>query len=184
MTPPAASDKVDYEAEVAFVIGRRARDVDEQEALAHVAGYMLLNDLSARDLQFATPQWMPGKVFDGSGPCGPALVTPEEAGAHDSIAFELTLNGETMQSADTGDLIFSVPSLVSHLSRLMTLEPGDIVSTGTPVRGRQRARAARLAAGRRRGRRVVADAGAPRDPDTALGVAPNRVVQSGRACGR
>jgi 2-keto-4-pentenoate hydratase/2-oxohepta-3-ene-1,7-dioic acid hydratase in catechol pathway len=132
VTPPAASDKVDYEAEVAFVIGRRARDVDEQDALAHVAGYMLFNDLSARDLQFATPQWMPGKVFDGSGPCGPALVTPEEAGAHDSIAFELTLNGETMQSADTGDLIFSVPSLVSHLSRLMTLEPGDIVSTGTP----------------------------------------------------
>jgi 2-keto-4-pentenoate hydratase/2-oxohepta-3-ene-1,7-dioic acid hydratase in catechol pathway len=132
VTPPAASDKVDYEAEVAFVIGRRACEVDEQDALAHVAGYMLFNDLSARDLQFATPQWMPGKVFDGSGPCGPALVTPEEAGAHDSIAFELTLNGETMQSADTGDLIFSVPSLVSHLSRLMTLEPGDIVSTGTP----------------------------------------------------
>ena len=132
VTPPAASDKVDYEAEVAFVIGRRARDVGEEDALAHVAGYMLFNDLSARDLQFATPQWMPGKVFDGSGPCGPALVTPDEAGAHDSIAFELTLNGETMQAADTGDLIFSVPSLVSHLSRLMTLDPGDIVSTGTP----------------------------------------------------
>jgi 2-keto-4-pentenoate hydratase/2-oxohepta-3-ene-1,7-dioic acid hydratase in catechol pathway len=132
VTPPAASDKADYEAEVAFVIGRRARDVDEGDALAHVAGYMLFNDLSARDLQFATPQWMPGKVFDGSAPCGPALVTPEEAGPHDSIAFELTLNGETMQAADTGDLIFSVPSLVSHLSRLMTLEPGDVVSTGTP----------------------------------------------------
>jgi 2-keto-4-pentenoate hydratase/2-oxohepta-3-ene-1,7-dioic acid hydratase in catechol pathway len=93
---------------------------------------MLLNDLSARDLQFATPQWMPGKVFDGSAPCGPALVTPDEAGPHDSIAFELTLNGERMQAADTGDLIFSVPALVSHLSTLMTLEPGDIVSTGTP----------------------------------------------------
>jgi acylpyruvate hydrolase len=132
VTPPAGSDKIDYEAEVAFVIGRRAREVAEQDALAHVAGYMLFNDLSARDLQFATPQWMPGKVFDGSGPCGPALVTPDEAGAHDSIAFELTLNGETMQAADTGDLIFSVPSLVSHLSGLMTLEPGDIVSTGTP----------------------------------------------------
>ena len=78
---PAASEKVDYEAEVAFVIGRRAHEVDEQDALAHVAGYMLLNDLSARDLQFATPQWMPGKVFDGSAPCGPALVTPDEAGA-------------------------------------------------------------------------------------------------------
>ena len=114
------------------MLGRRCKDVEASDALDAIAGYMLLNDLSARDLQFATPQWMPGKVFDGSAPCGPALVTPEEAGAHDSIAFELTLNGETMQSADTGDLIFSVPSLVSHLSRLMTLEPGDIVSTGTP----------------------------------------------------
>jgi 2-keto-4-pentenoate hydratase/2-oxohepta-3-ene-1,7-dioic acid hydratase in catechol pathway len=132
VTPPSISEKVDYEAEVAFVIGRRARDVSEEDALARVAGYMLLNDLSARDLQFATPQWMPGKVFDGSAPCGPALVTPDEAGAHDAIAFSLTLNGEPMQSADTGDLIFSVPALVSHLSRLMTLEPGDIVSTGTP----------------------------------------------------
>jgi 2-keto-4-pentenoate hydratase/2-oxohepta-3-ene-1,7-dioic acid hydratase in catechol pathway len=129
---PAASEKVDYEAEVAFVIGRRAHEVDERDALDHVAGYMLLNDLSARDLQFATPQWMPGKVFDGSAPCGPALVTPDEAGAHDSIEISLTLNGETMQSADTSDLIFSVPQLVAHLSRWMTLEPGDIVSTGTP----------------------------------------------------
>jgi 2-keto-4-pentenoate hydratase/2-oxohepta-3-ene-1,7-dioic acid hydratase in catechol pathway len=132
VTLPAASDKVDYEAEVAFVIGRRSREVAEADALDHVAGYMLLNDLSARDLQFATPQWMPGKVFDGSAPCGPALVTPDEAGPHDGIEIALTLNGETMQSAATGDLIFSVPALVAHLSRLMTLEPGDIVSTGTP----------------------------------------------------
>ena len=129
---PAASAKVDYEAEVAFVIGRRARDVVERDALDHVAGYTLLNDLSARDLQFATPQWMPGKVFDGSAPCGPALVTPEEAGDHDAIGVELTLNGDRMQCDDTGDLIFSVPALVAHLSRLMTLVPGDIVSTGTP----------------------------------------------------
>jgi 2-keto-4-pentenoate hydratase/2-oxohepta-3-ene-1,7-dioic acid hydratase in catechol pathway len=129
---PAASQKVDYEAEVAFVIGRRCSDVAEADALDHVAGYTLLNDLSARDLQFATPQWMPGKVFDGSAPCGPTLVTPDEAGAHDAIEIGLTLNGETMQSATTGDLIFSVPALVSHLSRLMTLEAGDIISTGTP----------------------------------------------------
>ena len=77
---PAASEKVDYEAEVAFVVGRRCSRVEPAEALEAVAGYMLLNDLSARDLQFATPQWMPGKVFDGSAPCGPALVTPDEAG--------------------------------------------------------------------------------------------------------
>jgi 2-keto-4-pentenoate hydratase/2-oxohepta-3-ene-1,7-dioic acid hydratase in catechol pathway len=130
---PAASAKVDFEAEVAFVIGRRAREVAESDGLDYVAGYMLLNDLSARDLQFATPQWMPGKVFDGSAPCGPALVTPDEAGATDRITFSLTLNGEPMQAASTDDLIFSVPALVAHLSELMTLEPGDIVSTGTPA---------------------------------------------------
>jgi acylpyruvate hydrolase len=130
---PAASAKVDFEAEVAFVVGRRARDVAESEGLDPVAGYMLLNDLSARDLQFATPQWMPGKVFDGSAPCGPALVTPDEAGPEDRISFSLTLSGEQMQAASTDDLIFPVPALVAHLSRLMTLEPGDIVSTGTPA---------------------------------------------------
>jgi 2-keto-4-pentenoate hydratase/2-oxohepta-3-ene-1,7-dioic acid hydratase in catechol pathway len=130
---PSASERVDYEAEVAFVIGRRCNQVDAAEALGAVAGYMLLNDLSARDLQFATPQWMPGKVFDGSAPCGPALVTPDEAGAPDEISFALDLNGERMQEASTSDLIFSVAELVARLSRWMTLEPGDIVSTGTPA---------------------------------------------------
>jgi acylpyruvate hydrolase len=129
---PAASRKVDYEAEVAFVIGRRCREVQEVEAGGCVAGYMLFNDLSARDLQFATPQWMPGKVFDGSAPCGPALVTPEEALADGAVSFSLELNGEVMQEASTDDLIFGVPQLVAHLSRLMTLQPGDIVATGTP----------------------------------------------------
>jgi acylpyruvate hydrolase len=129
---PEASEKVDYEAEVAFVVGRRCSRVEPAEALEAVAGYMLLNDLSARDLQFATPQWMPGKVFDGSAPCGPALVTPNEAGPPDEIEFGLDLNGERMQEASTSDLIFSVADLVARLSRWMTLEPGDIVSTGTP----------------------------------------------------
>jgi 2-keto-4-pentenoate hydratase/2-oxohepta-3-ene-1,7-dioic acid hydratase in catechol pathway len=132
VTLPAASSKVDYEAEIAFVVGRRASHVAPDEALSHVAGYTLLNDLSARDLQFLTPQWMPGKVFDGSAPCGPWLVTPDEAGPHDSIGISLDLNGEQMQSSHSGDLIFSVPELVSRLSEWMTLEPGDIVSTGTP----------------------------------------------------
>ena len=129
---PAASEKLDYEAEVAFVVGRRCKEVDTADAIGAVAGYLLLNDLSARDLQFATPQWMPGKVFDGSAPCGPAIVTPEEAGAPDAISFSLDLNGERMQEASTSDLIFSVPELVARLSHWMTLEPGDIVSTGTP----------------------------------------------------
>jgi 2-keto-4-pentenoate hydratase/2-oxohepta-3-ene-1,7-dioic acid hydratase in catechol pathway len=124
--------RVDYEAEVAFVVGRRAKDVPEERALEHIAGYTLLNDLSARDYQFKTPQWMPGKVFDGSAPCGPALVTPDEAGPHDGIEFSLTLNGDTMQDGTTADLVHSIPALVAYLSMLMTLEPGDMVSTGTP----------------------------------------------------
>jgi 2-keto-4-pentenoate hydratase/2-oxohepta-3-ene-1,7-dioic acid hydratase in catechol pathway len=130
---PEWSSKVDYEAEVAFVITDRCRQIPEQEAMDHVAGFTLFNDLSARDWQFKTPQWMPGKVFDGSAPCGPALVTSDEAGPHDAIEIELRLNGEVMQSASTADLIHSVPSLVAQLSSLMTLEPGDVVSTGTPA---------------------------------------------------
>jgi 2-keto-4-pentenoate hydratase/2-oxohepta-3-ene-1,7-dioic acid hydratase in catechol pathway len=130
---PSRSEKVDYEAEIAFVIGRRAKDVAESDAIEHLAGYTLLNDLSARDLQFATPQWMPGKVFDGSAPCGPAIVTPDEAGPPDALGIALDLNGERMQGASTDDLIFSIPELVAHLSSLMTLEPGDIVATGTPA---------------------------------------------------
>jgi 2-keto-4-pentenoate hydratase/2-oxohepta-3-ene-1,7-dioic acid hydratase in catechol pathway len=131
-TVTVPTGKTDYEAEVAFVIARRAKNVAEAEALDFVAGYTLLNDLSARDLQGATPQWMPGKIFDGSAPCGPYLVTPDEAGPHDRIGIGLTLNGEEMQSGATDDLIFSVPQLVVQLSKLMTLEPGDVVSTGTP----------------------------------------------------
>ena len=130
---PSYSMKVDYEAEVAFAIGRRCSGVGEAEALDAVAGYTMLNDLSARDFQFKTPQWQPGKVFDGSAPCGPALVTPDEAGRHDEIEIALKLNGETMQRATTADLIHSIPALVSYLSMLMTLEPGDLVSTGTPA---------------------------------------------------
>jgi 2-keto-4-pentenoate hydratase/2-oxohepta-3-ene-1,7-dioic acid hydratase in catechol pathway len=130
---PSYSSKVDYEAEVAFVIGKRAKDVPEDRARDYVAGYMLLNDLSARDMQFATAQWMPGKVFDGAAPCGPWLVTPDEACPDDEITFELTLNGEVMQTGTTTDLVHGIPQLVAYLSKLMTLEPGDIVSTGTPA---------------------------------------------------
>ena len=132
VTLPPASAKVDYEGEIAFVIGRPAREVDEAQAPDHLAGYMLLNDLSARDLQYATPQWMAGKVFDGSAPSGPWLVTPDEAGPPDRLELTLTLNGERMQSGRTDELIFSIPTLLAHLSTLMTLRPGDIVATGTP----------------------------------------------------
>lgn len=130
---PAASSKVDYEAEVAVVIGSTLKEADPETALGAIAGYTLFNDLSARDLQAATPQWMPGKVFDGSAPCGPALVTPDEAGPHDAISITLDLNGERMQQGRTDDLLFSIPDLVAHLSTLMTLVPGDLISTGTPA---------------------------------------------------
>jgi acylpyruvate hydrolase len=130
---PHWSSKVDYEAEVAFVIGDRCKDVPADRALEHVAGYTLLNDLSARDYQFKTPQWMPGKTFDGSAPFGPALVTPDEAGPHDAIGIALDLNGERMQESSTAELVHSIPALVEYLSMLMTLEPGDVVATGTPA---------------------------------------------------
>jgi len=130
---PGWSQSVDYEAEVAFVIKDRCKDVSEADAMDHVAGYTLLNDLSARDYQFKTPQWMPGKTFDGAAPCGPALVTPDEAGPHDAIGIELRLNGDVMQQSSTADLVHSVPALLAYLSQLMTLEPGDVVSTGTPA---------------------------------------------------
>jgi acylpyruvate hydrolase len=129
---PPWSRRVDYEAEVAFVIGARCKDASEADALDHVAGYMLLNDLSARDYQGRTPQWMPGKTFDGAAPCGPAFVSADEAGPHDAIELALHLNGEEMQHSSTADLVHSVPALVAYLSKLMTLEPGDVVATGTP----------------------------------------------------
>ena len=108
-------------------------EVDAADALDHVAGYTLLNDLSARDLQFQTPQWMPGKVFDGSAPCGPALVTADEVAPPGAIGIALDLNGERMQEATTAELIFAIAELSPTSRRLMTLVPGDIVSTGTPA---------------------------------------------------
>ncbi len=130
---PRFSSKVDYEGEIVCVIGQRCKDVPADGADAVVAGYMLGNDLSARDFQYVTPQWGPGKVFDGSAPCGPALVTPDEAGPADAIAFELTLNGTTMQSSSTADLIHSVGDVIAWLSMLMTLEVGDLIFLGTPA---------------------------------------------------
>ena len=106
---PPWTEKVDYECEVAFVIGTECKDVPVERCADVIAGYTLLNDLSARDYQFKTPQWMPGKVFDGAAPCGPALVTPDEAGPPDAIEIGTRLNGEVMQSSSTGDLIHSIP---------------------------------------------------------------------------
>jgi 2-keto-4-pentenoate hydratase/2-oxohepta-3-ene-1,7-dioic acid hydratase in catechol pathway len=130
---PAASAAVDYEAELAVVIGRRCKEVDEADALAYVAGVMALNDVSARDLQHQTSQWMAGKALDTFAPCGPALVFLDEIDDLQALAVRARVNGETVQDGTTADMVFSVAETIAFLSRLMTLEPGDIVSTGTPA---------------------------------------------------
>ena len=129
---PRISEQVDYEAELAFVIGRRAKHVSEAEAKDYIAGYMCLNDVSARDIQFSDKQWVRGKTFDTFAPTGPALVTADEIADPHDLDISLTLNGQTMQSSNTSNLIFGVYYLVSYLSQGITLEPGDIVTTGTP----------------------------------------------------
>lgn len=129
---PAIEDRVDYEAELAVVIGRRARRVSEAEAMGCVAGYTVLNDVSGRRTQRAEKQWLRAKGFDGFGPCGPWIVTADEIPDPHALTIECRVNGELRQSSDTGRMIFRIPYLVSYLSRTMTLEPGDIISTGTP----------------------------------------------------
>jgi acylpyruvate hydrolase len=129
---PELSRKIDYEAELAVVIGRRTRNAGPAEALAHIAGYTIVNDVSARDLQRSDGQWLRAKSFDSFAPMGPCLTTRSSLADADGLAIELRLNGQTMQKSNTRNLIFNVPALVSHISRAMTLEPGDVISTGTP----------------------------------------------------
>lgn len=134
---PAVAKEVDYEAELAFVIGGvggGGRNIPESDAMRHVAGYMCANDVSARDIQQhpAERQWVRGKSPDGFFPIGPTLVTADEVPDPQDLDISLTLNGKTMQSSNTSNLIFTVPYLIAHLSTTMTLLPGDIVSTGTP----------------------------------------------------
>jgi 2-keto-4-pentenoate hydratase/2-oxohepta-3-ene-1,7-dioic acid hydratase in catechol pathway len=131
--PAAHPDHVDYEAELAFVIGREARNVGEQEALSHIAGAMPFNDVSARDLQFQNPLWTSGKAIDTFAPCGPALVTLAEAGELGRLGLRTRIDGEIVQEGTTANLIFGPAELVSWLSRTITLRPGDIVATGTPA---------------------------------------------------
>ena len=131
--PAAHPDYVDYEAELALVIGRTAHEVPESEALAHIAGVMPFNDVSARDLQIQNPLWTSGKAIDSFAPCGPALVTLDEAGDLGSLTLRTRIDGETVQEGTTADLIFGPAELVAWLSRTMTLRPGDIIATGTPA---------------------------------------------------
>ena len=129
---PKVSSRVDWEIEFAFVVGRRAKDVPEAEAMEYVAGYTVFNDVSARDYQLRTSQWHIGKTFDTFGPMGPYLVTRDEVPDPHVLDVELRVNGQVMQRSNTRNLIFGVPSLVAFLSAVMTLEPGDVIATGTP----------------------------------------------------
>jgi 2-keto-4-pentenoate hydratase/2-oxohepta-3-ene-1,7-dioic acid hydratase in catechol pathway len=129
---PPNSKQVDYEAELAVVMGRGGKQIPEVKAYEHIAGYMILNDVSARDMQSADKQWFRGKSCDTFAPIGPWIVTTEEIPDPHSLRISLTLNGQTMQDSSTGNMIFKIPYLVSHLSQSLTLEPGDIISTGTP----------------------------------------------------
>jgi len=129
---PNNTQKPDYEAEFAFVIGKGGRHIKADDWPEHVFGYMNLNDVSARDVQLAVSQWVMGKTFDTFAPMGPYLVTADEIEDPHNLNISLTLNGETVQNSNTKELIFKIPDLIEFLSSIMTLEAGDIVTTGTP----------------------------------------------------
>jgi 2,4-diketo-3-deoxy-L-fuconate hydrolase len=130
---PRGSSMLDWEAELGVVIGSKASYVSEAQALDHVAGYTIVNDVSERSFQRATPQWDKGKGFDTAGPIGPWLVTTDEIPNPQNLDIWLEVNGELMQDGNTRNMIFTVAQLVSHVSQYMTLLPGDIISTGTPA---------------------------------------------------
>ena len=130
---PPESAAIDYEGELVVVIGERARRVSEDEAMSVVAGYTVANDITMRDYQNRTHQWLQGKAWDASTPVGPALVTPDEAGDPGSLVVRTTVNGEIVQEASTELMIFSIPRLISTISEFATLEPGDLILTGTPA---------------------------------------------------
>lgn len=129
---PRSTTMLDYEAEVAIVIGRAGSRVPRERAWEHVAGLTLINDVTARDLQRRTVQWFAGKTLQESSPIGPWVVTPEELGDVGGLELRLTVNGELRQAAKLDGLVFDVPALVADLSEIFTLEPGDVIATGTP----------------------------------------------------
>jgi 2-keto-4-pentenoate hydratase/2-oxohepta-3-ene-1,7-dioic acid hydratase in catechol pathway len=129
---PKNSTQPDYEAEFAVVIGQGGRHIKADNWKDHVFGYTNLNDVSARDFQLATTQWIMGKTFDTFCPIGPAIVTADEIADPHALDISMTINGEVLQNSNTKHLIFNIPHLIEHLSSVFTLEPGDIISTGTP----------------------------------------------------
>lgn len=132
ITIPETTERLDYEAELGVIIGKEAHHVNEQEALDYVFGYCATNDLSARDLQKRTGQWMLGKTSDGFLPTGPYVVTKDEINNPNDLKIQTRLNEKLVQDSNTSDMIFTVPELISYISKYMTLKPGDLIITGTP----------------------------------------------------
>jgi 2-keto-4-pentenoate hydratase/2-oxohepta-3-ene-1,7-dioic acid hydratase in catechol pathway len=130
--PPIVT-KCDYEAELGVVIGTRVRDASAENALEAVAGYLCLNDVSARDLQFADAQWTRGKSPDTFCPVGPRLVPRDEVPDVQNLAIRAVLNGETMQESSTSNMVFGVADVIAYITQVITLEPGDLIATGTPA---------------------------------------------------
>jgi len=133
LIPPRDESHVDYEAELAVVIGKPGRYIPRADALSHVAGAMAFNDVSARDFQLANQLWTSGKAVDTFGPCGPALVTADELGDLQDLGVKTRVNGATVQNGTTASMIFGIAELIEFLTKVMTLEPGDIIATGTPA---------------------------------------------------
>jgi acylpyruvate hydrolase len=133
VVPPVAAAKVDYEVELAVVIGKRASRVAEKDALSHVAGYSCFNDVSARDLQMQTSQWAPGKAIDTFAPMGPGIVPAEEIGDPQNLTLKTRVNGRELQNDSTKQMIFTVAYTIAFITSFMTLEPGDVIATGTPA---------------------------------------------------
>lgn len=129
---PRVSEQVDYEVELALVIGRTAKDVPAEQAFDIIAGYTCFNDVSVRDWQFRTAQFLQGKTFDHSGPIGPALLTTDEIDDIRSCELTTHINGEELQRGVVGNMIFDIPATIAYITQIMTLEPGDIIATGTP----------------------------------------------------
>lgn len=130
---PAVSKQPDYEAEFAFVIGTGGRHIPAAQAMQHVFGYTIVNDVSARDYQMATSQWLMGKTFDTFAPMGPWIVTADEIADPHALDISLEIGGETLQKSNTRELIFKIPELIEFISKVVTLEAGDVVITGTPA---------------------------------------------------
>jgi acylpyruvate hydrolase len=130
---PAVSDQLDWEAELAVVIGSRGRTISRERALDHVAGYTVANDVTVRDWQHRTREFLSGKTFEATTPVGPALVTPEEVPTGGSgLTISCTVDGRTMQKSTTADLLFDVAAIIAYVSQIITLVPGDLILTGTP----------------------------------------------------